>query len=399
VIRPREGEVPALEILPLTAAVAAAEALSETAGISIELRWPNDLFFAGRKLGGILCEASFAGAGWEFAVVGIGVNVNQSAEGFPPPLSSRVTSLAAVVGRGLSPFEIGVAIALSLEKWWERESPPRILERWKELAPGIEGARVRVVSREGSDYEARIVGLADDGGLEVRLEDGTTKVLRSDDVHLQEDLDFGYYQEVESYFVSRRGSPLFITPREWDLVWRWEQLGIPLDVVKEGIDRVFDRPKARTRPRRLGYCRQTVEAAFRRFRESGVGARAGATEEEGARALTEIASRLRALAEANRELAPVFERDAEAVRSLGERAGMTAGEVERELAAIDAVLIADSEAALDAGTRDALRREAEASLDPYRERMPEKVYRSALESAYRRRLRKKLGIPALSLYA
>jgi BirA family biotin operon repressor/biotin-[acetyl-CoA-carboxylase] ligase len=158
-----------------------------------------------RKLGGILCEASFAGAAWEFAVVGIGVNVNQSAEDFPPPLSSHATSVAAIVGRAFSPFDVGVAIALSLEKWWERESRPRILERWRELAPGLGGARVRVVPREGSGYEARMVGLADDGGLEVRLEDGTTQVLRSDDVHLQEDVDSGYYGEVESYFSSRVG--------------------------------------------------------------------------------------------------------------------------------------------------------------------------------------------------
>jgi biotin-(acetyl-CoA carboxylase) ligase len=399
VIRAREGEAPALDILPLAAAVAAAEALSESAGITIELRWPNDLFFAGRKLGGILCEASFAGAELEFAVVGIGVNVNQSTEDFPPPLSSRATSLAVIVGRALPPFELGVAIALSLEKWWERGNRPRILARWRELAPGIEGARVRVVPREGSDYEARIVGLADDGGLEVRLEDGTTKVLRSDDVYLQGDVESGYYEEVESYFVSRRGSPLFITPSEWDLVWRWEQLGIPLEVVKEGIDQVFDRPKALSRPRRLGYCRQTVEAAFRRFRESGVGARAGTADEEDGGGLTNIASRLRALSEEKPVLAPIFERDAEAIRALGERAGMTSGEIERELAAIDQNLIADAEAALDTSTRGALRREAETSLEPYRERMPEKVYRSALESAYRRRLRRKLGIPTLSLYA
>jgi hypothetical protein len=76
---------------------------------------------------------------------------------------------------------------------------------------------------------------------------------------------------------------------------------------------------------------------------------------------------------------------------------MTSGEIERELAAIDQNLIADSEASLDAATRDALRREAEASLEPYRERMPEKVYRSALESAYRRRLRKAQHSDAQSL--
>ena len=478
-IRPEEPEEPEkkdtrdLGVLPLTASVAAAEALQESAAIASELRWPNDLFFAGRKLGGILCESSFVGQRCEFAVVGIGVNVNQAAEDFPGEVSSRATSVRAILGRAMDPLEVALAITVALEKWWERESRPRILQRWRELASGLEGAGVRVVPREGSAYGARIAGLADDGGLEVRLEDGTTRTLRSDDVHLQEDsarersepgreeaiapkariagilpredprrspatsdsleaarmrtirpsspseergerasrggeraLDEGYYEEVESYFVAQRGSPLFITPSEWDLVWRWEQLGIPLAVVKEGIDRVFERPKTALKPRRLGYCRQTVEAAFRRFRESSLGGGPGGTarEDSGAEAhLTEVSSRLRDLAavwsEKERELALFLERTSDAVRSLSARAEEAPSEVERELTALDGKLVVESEAVLGDAVREELRREVESSLESYRERMPEKIYRAALESGYRRRLRRKLGLPTLSLYS
>lgn len=395
-----------LGVLPLMASVAAAEALRESAAIASELRWPNDLFFEGRKLGGILCESSFVGQRCEFAVVGIGVNVNQAADDFPPEVSSRATSVGAILGRAMDPLDIALAIVIALEKWWERESRPQILQRWRELARGLEGARVRVVPREGSAYAARIAGLADDGGLEVRLEDGTTRTLRADDVHLQEDAADGYYEEVESYFVARRGSPLFITPSEWDLVWRWERLGIPLAVVKEGIDRVFERPKTLSKPRRLGYCRQTVEAAFRRFRESNLGGRAGAAEEEGTGAsphLAEISSRLRKLAaewsDKEPTLALFLERTSDALRSLSERAEEAPDEVERELTAIDGKLVIESETVLGDATREELRREAESSLESYRDRMPEKIYRAALESAYRRRLRRKLGLPTLSLYA
>ena len=346
-------------------------------------------------------------------MVGIGVNVNQAAEDFPGDVSARATSVRAILGRAVDPLEVALAVTVALEKWWERASRPRILQRWRELASGLEGARVRVVSRETSGYAASIVGLADDGGLDVRLDDGTTRTLRSDDVHLQEDsersepaLDEEYYEEVESYFVARRGSPLFITPSEWDLVLRWEQLGIPLAVVKEGIDRVFERPKTLLKPRRLGYCRQTVEASFRRFRESSLGGRGAATSSEDAGAeayLRETSSRLRELAaalpEKERGLALFLERAADAVRSLSERAGKAPGEAERDLAALDEELVAESEAVVGDRERDELRREAESSLDSYRERMPEKIYRAALESAYRRRLRKRIGLPTLSLYS
>jgi len=409
VIRPEESEDDAirdLALLPLTASVAAAEAIEESAAIASELRWPNDLFFAGRKLGGILCESSFVGPKCEFAIVGIGVNVNQKAEDFPEAVGSRATSVGAILGRAVDPLEIALAIVITLEKWWERELRPRILQKWRELAGDLEGARVRVTPREGQAYDASIVGIADDGGLEVRLEDGARRVLHSDDVHLQGDPADSYYQEVESYFVARRGSPLFISPSEWDLVWRWEQQGIPLAVVKEGIDRVFERPKTLLKPRRLGYCRQTVEAAFRRSRESSLGGRAGgaAREDTGAEAhLTELASRLRDLGvrwlDKERELALLLERTADSVRSLSERAGEAPEEVERELTALDGKLLAESEAVQATEVREELRREAESSLESYRERMPEKIYRSALESAYRRRLRKRLGLPTLSLYS
>ena len=384
-----------------------------SAAIASELHWPNDLFFAGRKLGGILCESSIAGQRCEFAVVGIGINLNQAAEDFPGEISARATSVRAILGRAVDPLEVALAVTVALEKWWERESRPRILQRWRELASGLEGARVRVVPRAGSGYPASIAGLANDGGLEVCLDDGTTRTLRSDDVHLQEDSDRSepgreedYYEEVESYFVARRGSPLFITPSEWDLVLRWEQLGIPLAVVKEGIDRVFERPKTLLKPRRLGYCRQTVEAAFRRFRESSLGGRGAGTSSEDAGAeahLRKASSRLRELAaalpEKERGLAPFLERAADAVRSLSERAGEAPGEVERELTALDEELVVESEAVLGDTEQDELRREAESSLDSYRERMPEKIYRAALGSAYRRRLRKRIGLPTLSLYS
>jgi biotin-[acetyl-CoA-carboxylase] ligase BirA-like protein len=401
VIRPPIGEETTdLAILPLTAAVAAADAIESSFGIACELRWPNDLYHHGRKLGGILCESSFAGDRCDFAIAGIGVNVNQGAADFPGEVARRATSLSMILGRVVDPTELALAIVLSLERWWERETAPSTLRRWRELAGPIEGLSVQVTPREGgSPFAASIVRLADDGGLEVRLADGSARILRSDEIRLSPEP--GYYQEVESHFVARRGSPLFISPSEWDLVWRWEQLGIPLNVVKEGIDRVFERPRTLLKPRRLSYCRQTVEAAFRRFREASLGARAPKSDGEdsvAASRLEEIAARLMEAASARPALAPLCETTIAAVRSLQKRAAESPDEVERELASLDAALLSGSQSLLDEDQRGALRREAESSLESYRERMPEKVYRAAVESSYRRRIRRKLGFPTLSLY-
>lgn len=206
----------------------------------------------------------------------------------------------------------------------------------------------------------------------------------------------GYFGGVEAYFIERRGSPLFITPVEWFLVSKWEEQGIPLDVVKEGIDRVFERPRAAAKPRKLGYCRQTVEAAFRRFREVtlGGGENRGPVEDrfDAAAHLLRLASKLNGLSRL--AVAPDL---AARVEALGD-SGETFQRIEAALTAIEDELVESAEDALDENDREALLSDAGASLASYRDRMPDKVYQSALRSAYRRRLRDKAKLPRLSLY-
>ena len=203
----------------------------------------------------------------------------------------------------------------------------------------------------------------------------------------------GYFGDVEAYFIERRGSPLFITPAEWFLVSKWEEQGIPLHVIHDGIDRVFERPQAAAKSRKLGYCRQTVEAAFRRFREVtlGGGQDRGPVEDrfDAAAHLSRLASKLSRLA-----VAPELAARVEALGDVGENLQR----IEDALTAIDDELVEFAEDALDENDRDALLSEAGASLASYRDRMPDKVYQSALKSAYRRRLRDKAKLPRLSLY-
>lgn len=215
-----------------------------------------------------------------------------------------------------------------------------------------------------------------------------------------------YYGEVEAHFVERRGSPLFITPAEWQIVAEWDELGIPLHVVKDGIDRVFERPKASvrtSRPRKLGYCRQTVAAAYRRFRELTLGEqRHPAASADGAPETEafDVARHLSRLAEAvagAEQIAHAAPELAERVRCLVE-SGRSPDAIEDELVEIDRELIDTVEAAMDGEIRESLRERARISLASYEDRMPEKVYQSALRSAYRRRIREWAELPRLTLF-
>lgn len=67
---------PALEVLSLRVALAVCQAFEATLpGISLRIKWPNDLMLQDRKLGGILCEARWQGGAVGWVTVGIGLNL------------------------------------------------------------------------------------------------------------------------------------------------------------------------------------------------------------------------------------------------------------------------------------------------------------------------------------
>ena len=74
---------------------ACARAVRKSCGIELEQRPPNDLFLNGRKIAGILVESMFHNTDLQWAVVGIGVNVNVPAEAIPPKLTGIASSLYA----------------------------------------------------------------------------------------------------------------------------------------------------------------------------------------------------------------------------------------------------------------------------------------------------------------
>lgn len=222
-----------------------------------------------------------------------------------------------------------------------------------------------------------------------------------------------YYAEVERHFVALRGSPLFVSPAEWQLIHRWREAQIPLRVVKQGLDRAFANTRSRRPIRRLSYCRQTVEATYRHFREAvaGVGKEAGRrtakpdhAENDVRDYLEHTAARLAgARDKLDRPTAPLVE----AIDAVRKRLHMLHEEtkepiplqdLERELEELEEKLVTAAESALDPEARQTCWDAAEQSLRDYRARMPTDVYDSALRSAYLKRVRARFDLPSLSLF-
>lgn len=138
-----------LGAIPLVAGLALARAL-EGLGADAELKWPNDLLLAGRKVSGILAESRHTPEGGDAVVLGVGVNVAQSPEDFPDALRASATSLA-MEGCDTTREEVAGEFLNALEPLWaeQQEGDGRaVLRAWRARA-GFWGRELRVVTSEG----------------------------------------------------------------------------------------------------------------------------------------------------------------------------------------------------------------------------------------------------------
>ncbi|MFQ5742598.1 MAG: hypothetical protein ACE5HV_03290 [Acidobacteriota bacterium] len=84
-----------------------------------------------------------------------------------------------------------------------------------------------------------------------------------------------YFRRIEEHFGQRRGGPILLSPRDWQLIRDWRRQGIPLAVVLRGINQAYDRFKASgPRPDRinsLAYCKQSVLAVWETYQLTHAG--------------------------------------------------------------------------------------------------------------------------------
>ncbi len=176
ILRPRLAPEEA-PLLGLMASIVVAEVVEAAIGRAVQLKWPNDVLVDGRKIAGILPEASLNSHEIKFVIIGIGLNVNASLTDFSPDLRDSITSM----------------LLLSAGRHWDLEAIARdLLERMDSL--------YRRVEREGCDLipdlwtarwghkKARLVrasvpytaeGLDADGALLIRSRSGELERLTS----------------------------------------------------------------------------------------------------------------------------------------------------------------------------------------------------------------------------
>jgi BirA family biotin operon repressor/biotin-[acetyl-CoA-carboxylase] ligase len=166
-----------LPFLPLAAGLAAADAIRAVSGLTVDLRWPNDLLIGPRKTGGILVESQIHSKGPPHAVVvGIGINVHQRA--FPAGLATPATSLDLEANRHIARQDLLVALLKSLQQETLALASPNaaqeVATRVEKASTWIRGRRVEVHGPQACNGVT--AGLDENGFLRVTTAEGLVTV-------------------------------------------------------------------------------------------------------------------------------------------------------------------------------------------------------------------------------
>lgn len=193
-----------------------------------------------------------------------------------------------------------------------------------------------------------------------------------------------YFLEIEAHFAMRRNTPFILSAKDWALMQRWHHEGIPLPIVIEAIDSVFDKNQNSGRNKvisSLSYCRHAVKELWDERKDLFVGSAESTPESDPQSRLDELAQRIpEPFSSHVREL-----RSERSVPRIEQRL------MEIERAMIDALIAShpDETKTMEREIRGALGDTSK--LDP-------KVRARTEEANLRRRIRERFELPRLTLF-
>ncbi len=153
-----------------TVAVAIANVLQKLdERCDVQIKWPNDIIINDKKAGGILIENIIRGSSWTYAVVGLGLNVNQP---LLPAELPYATSLHQATGRR---FDMDELLSQLRQEIITLTAHPQadedILAQYNDSL--FRKGSFQAFGKDGDRWKAEILSVTPDGKLQVRLEDGT----------------------------------------------------------------------------------------------------------------------------------------------------------------------------------------------------------------------------------
>lgn len=178
---------PGLAYLPsliMLASLAVVHSIEEATGLKSQIKWPNDVLINGKKVSGILIESNVQGGKVNYAIIGIGINVNLRLADFPE-IRPIAASLSDELGKDVSRLNVIRCLLVEIERLYLALSTGgTVYEGWRDRLVTL-NKRVRVKSGE-TVYEGVAESVARDGSLRLRGSDGSLTRIVAGDVTLRD---------------------------------------------------------------------------------------------------------------------------------------------------------------------------------------------------------------------
>jgi hypothetical protein len=234
---------------------------------------------------------------------------------------------------------------------------------------------------------------------------------------------YNYFTEIEEHFVRKRGKHLLISPMDWGLIAAWRDAGVPLHVALRGIDIAMDgflaRQRGSSKVNSLCYCHDSVMTEYANHLESRVGESPESIQASGeapaeakdelsvAETLAYISERIHEIKSlavkqshenAQEGIGRVLARVEELLLNLKSSNRIDSETLERDLAIIDSLLVAELRAAIAPEEMVEWEKEAKKGLKVYRKNLPKDTYEKILANFIRDKIHRKFNIGELSIF-
>jgi len=177
-------------LFPIASSLALSIAIQKTCKISTELKWPNDITIKGKKLAGMLIDASFESNKIENLILGVGINFSVNIKEIERVLKKTpnyygISSLNEQKNKS-KPLELIQSFLVELEKVYEKlnnNQTKEIILEWTKRSSTI-GEKVEIETHNGK-IKGEAIKIDEDGSLIINSNDKKNKVIAGDIIHLK----------------------------------------------------------------------------------------------------------------------------------------------------------------------------------------------------------------------
>jgi BirA family biotin operon repressor/biotin-[acetyl-CoA-carboxylase] ligase len=182
VLRPQLDDSQEVFGLAGLGALAVVKAL-ETWTIRAAIKWPNDVLIDRHKIAGILVETSWAGVELEYAVMGIGINVQRQSVPAKDALDYPASCIEAAVGKRVDRYDLFIDVLESLAYWYERLGSEELIDAWQHHLAFLN--QTVVVRDTTGERTGVLCGMTVDGRLRLETPQGEQFLAACGDVRMR----------------------------------------------------------------------------------------------------------------------------------------------------------------------------------------------------------------------